>query len=85
MKSKSIFGCTGSIGTQALEILRQNKEQFSIDVFVCNSNTDKALEIVNEFNPEHIFMSDAVASNKLTTEYVVLGPGVKVIGPEPFV
>ena len=65
MKSISIFGCTGSIGTQALEILRQNKEQFSIDVFVCNSNTDKALEIVNEFNPEHIFMSDAVASNKL--------------------
>ena len=26
-----------------------------------------------------------VASNKLTTEYVVLVPGVKVIGPEPFV
>ena len=51
MKSISIFGCTGSIGTQALEIIRQNKEQFSFDVFVCNSNTDKALEIVNEFNP----------------------------------
>ena len=65
MKSISIFGCTGSIGTQALEIIRQNKEQFSFDVFVCNSNTDKALEIVNEFNPKHIFMSDAVASNKL--------------------
>ena len=58
MKSISIFGCTGSIGTQALEIIRQNKEQFSFDVFVCNSNTDKALEIVNEFNPKHIFMSD---------------------------
>tara|TARA_B100001996_G_scaffold137502_1_gene104633 strand:- start:62 stop:1207 length:1146 start_codon:yes stop_codon:yes gene_type:complete len=64
MKSISIFGFTGSIGSQALEILRQNKERFSFDVFVCNSNTDKALEIVNEFNPEYVFMSDAVASNK---------------------
>ena len=69
MKSISIFGCTGSIGTQALEIIRQNKEQFSFDVFVCNSNTDKALEIVNEFNPKHIFMSDAVASNKLKESF----------------
>ena len=65
MKSISIFGCTGSIGTQALEIIRQNKEQFSFDVFVCNSNTDKALEIINEFNPEYVFLSDVIAADKL--------------------
>ena len=68
MKSISIFGFTGSIGTQALDILREHKEQFSFDVFVCNSNIDKALEIVNEFNPEYVFMSDAVASNQFKEE-----------------
>ena len=65
MKSISIFGFTGSIGTQALQIIRQHKEQFSFDVFICNSNIEKALEVVNEFNPEYVFMSDLAASNQL--------------------
>ena len=65
MKSISIFGFTGSIGSQALEILRKHKDQFSFDVFVCNSNVDKALEIINEFDPEYVFLSDAIAADKL--------------------
>ena len=65
MKSISIFGFTGSIGSQALEILRKHKDQFSFDVFVCNSNVDKALEIINEFNPEYVFLSDVIAADKL--------------------
>ena len=65
MKSISIFGFTGSIGTQALQIIRQHKEQFSFDVFICNSNIKKALEAINEFNPEYVFMSDFAASNQL--------------------
>lgn len=65
MKSISIFGFTGSIGTQALQIIRQHKEQFSFDVFICNSNIKKALEVINEFNPEYVFMSDFAASNQL--------------------
>ena len=65
MKSISIFGFTGSIGGQALEILRKHKDQFSFDVFVCNSNVDKALEIINEFNPEYVFLSDVIAADKL--------------------
>ena len=65
MKSISIFGFTGSIGSQALKILRKHKDQFSFDVFVCNSNVDKALEIINEFNPEYVFLSDVIAADKL--------------------
>ena len=65
MKCVSIFGFTGSIGGQALEILRKHKDQFSFDVFVCNSNVDKALEIINEFNPEYVFLSDVIAADKL--------------------
>ena len=65
MKSLSIFGFTGSIGSQALQILRKHKEQFSFEVFVCNSNVDKALEVINEFNPKYIFLSDKIAKEQL--------------------
>ena len=65
MKSLSIFGFTGSIGSQALQILRKHKEQFSFEVFVCNSNVDKTLEVINEFNPKYIFLSDKIAKEQL--------------------
>ena len=49
MKTLSIFGFTGSIGTQALDIVRDNKESFELDVLVCNQDIEKALEVVEEF------------------------------------
>ncbi len=55
MKTLSIFGFTGSIGTQALDIVRDNKESFELDVLVCNQDIDKAIEVVEEFKPKHIF------------------------------
>ena len=36
MKSISIFGFTGSIGSQALGIIKNHQEAFEIDVLVCN-------------------------------------------------
>ena len=64
MKTLSIFGFTGSIGTQALDIVRDNKESFALDVLVCNQDIDKALEVVEEFRPKHIFFSNLEAREK---------------------
>ena len=64
MKTLSIFGFTGSIGTQALDIVRDNKESFAIDVLVCNQDIDKAHEVVEEFRPKHIFFSNLEAREK---------------------
>ena len=39
-KNIAIIGSTGSIGTQALEVIRENPDQFVAEVLVGNSNAD---------------------------------------------
>ena len=53
-KTISIFGCTGSVGTTTLDIIRENKEQFEVKVLTANKNIDDLILFANEFNPEAI-------------------------------
>lgn len=48
-----ILGSTGSIGTQALEIVRQHPDSFSVLALSANSNSELLAEQVNEFKPKH--------------------------------
>ena len=57
MKKISIFGFTGNLGTQALDILKSYKNQFEFDIFVCDKNLNLAESVVREFNPKSIFFS----------------------------
>ena len=57
MKKISIFGFTGNLGTQALDILKSYKNQFEFDIFVCDKNLNLAKSVVREFNPKSIFFS----------------------------
>lgn len=57
MKKISIFGFTGNLGTQALDILKSYKNQFKFDIFVCDKNLNLAQSVVREFNPKSIFFS----------------------------
>ena len=57
MKKISIFGFTGNLGTQALDILKSYKNQFEFDIFVCDKNLNLAENVVREFNPKSIFFS----------------------------
>jgi len=58
MKNIVLLGATGSIGSSTLNVLRQNKEAFTLNAIALNQNLDVALEIIQEFNPEHVFISD---------------------------
>jgi 1-deoxy-D-xylulose-5-phosphate reductoisomerase len=40
LKNIAILGSTGSIGTQALEVIRQNPDRFRAFVLTANSNAD---------------------------------------------
>jgi 1-deoxy-D-xylulose-5-phosphate reductoisomerase len=51
MKNISILGSTGSIGTQTLEIARENKERLNVHAISGNSNIDLLERQINEFNP----------------------------------
>ena len=47
-----VLGATGSIGTQTLDIIRNDKN--SLVAFTYGTNTKKAIEIINEFNPLYV-------------------------------
>ena len=59
MKNIVLLGATGSIGKSCLNVIRQNKEHFHLFGIGFGSNLDKAQEIVQEFNPEHIFVAQS--------------------------
>jgi 1-deoxy-D-xylulose-5-phosphate reductoisomerase len=54
MKKIFIAGITGSIGMQALEIIRRFPESFILSGFTFHSNIEIAENIINEFDPEFI-------------------------------
>ena len=68
MKSISIFGFTGSIGSQALDIIEKHQEAFEIDVFVCKENIDKAINLINVHKPKNVFIFDPKARLKIIEE-----------------
>lgn len=57
-KKIAILGSTGSIGTQALEIAREQKERLQIEVLTANSNADLLIAQAKEFNPNHVVIAD---------------------------
>ena len=75
----SILGSTGSIGTQALEVARDLKGIFDIDVIAVsgNSNIDLLESQIREFNPKYAAVSDEQAAKRL--EIAVADTGCKVL------
>ncbi|MBQ8623432.1 MAG: 1-deoxy-D-xylulose-5-phosphate reductoisomerase [Oscillospiraceae bacterium] len=56
MKSISILGSTGSIGTQALEVARMHN--LKVVGLAARSNAEKLLEQINEFSPKYVCIFD---------------------------
>ena len=75
MKKISIFGFTGNLGTQALDILKSYKNQFEFDIFVCYKNLNLAESVVREFNPKSIYFSCEEAKK----EFKNLGLNIEVL------
>ncbi|MCS7245828.1 MAG: 1-deoxy-D-xylulose-5-phosphate reductoisomerase [candidate division WOR-3 bacterium] len=50
MKKIGILGATGSIGTQAIEIIRKFKNLYTIEFLVSYSNYEKLFKLAEEFN-----------------------------------
>ena len=54
----SILGSTGSIGNSTLEVIRQNKNDFSINLLTAKTNYKLLLEQCTEFKPKFIYLED---------------------------
>ena len=58
MKKISILGSTGSIGTQALEVVRCNPGLFEVCALTAHSNLELLAKQVKEFRPKLVAISD---------------------------
>ena len=52
MKKVAILGSTGSIGTQTLDVVRENPDRFKVTALTCGSNTELLARQIEKFRPE---------------------------------
>jgi len=58
IKNIAILGSTGSIGTQAIEVVRANPDKFKISVLTAQSNADLLIQQALEFVPQYVVIVD---------------------------
>lgn len=58
IKRIAILGSTGSIGTQALDVIQQHPDAFSVAVLTAQSNADLLVEQAKQFHPSHVVIGD---------------------------
>jgi 1-deoxy-D-xylulose-5-phosphate reductoisomerase len=57
-KRIAILGSTGSIGTQALNVIRRHRDLFSVEVLCAGSNADLLIQQALEFEPNAVAIAD---------------------------
>lgn len=69
MKDICILGSTGSIGTQALEVVREAPGRFNIRALSCNRSIDKLEEQIAEFSPDAVCVGTEEDAAALSHRY----------------
>lgn len=58
MKRIAILGSTGSIGTQALDVVRMHPDEFEVEVLVANRSIELLIAQAREFRPNAVVIAD---------------------------
>jgi 1-deoxy-D-xylulose-5-phosphate reductoisomerase len=58
MKRLAILGSTGSIGTQALDVVAANPDKFKVEVLSAHSNSGLLIEQARKFRPAAVVVTD---------------------------
>lgn len=78
MKRIAILGSTGSIGTQALDVVQAHKDKFAVEVLTANSNAKLLIEQALKFLPNVVVIAD---TSQLAEVKAALDPhDIKVYG-----
>lgn len=64
-KRLAVLGSTGSIGTQALDVVRQHPGVFSVEVLTAFNNSKLLIEQAIEFNPNVVVIGSAALHEKV--------------------
>ncbi len=57
-KRLAIFGSTGSIGTQALDVVRSHQDMFEVEILTAQTNDELLVTQAMEFNPNAVVIGD---------------------------
>ncbi|MFY9151291.1 MAG: 1-deoxy-D-xylulose-5-phosphate reductoisomerase [Prolixibacteraceae bacterium] len=58
-KRIAILGSTGSIGTQALEVISQNPDHFEVEVLTANNNLELLISQAKKFQPNVVVITNS--------------------------
>ena len=68
MKSIGILGSTGSVGSQALEIINEYKNNFELVFISGHSNIDKLNQQIDRYNPKYACLSNDDILNQFSND-----------------
>ena len=75
MKKLAILGSTGSIGTQTLDIVRENPDKFEVTALTCGKNIKLLADQIREFSPSVVCVSDPDDAETLRESF----PDIEVV------
>jgi 1-deoxy-D-xylulose-5-phosphate reductoisomerase len=58
IKRIAVFGSTGSVGTQALQVIDANRDKFSVEVLTAQNNDELLIQQAHKFNPNIVVIGD---------------------------
>ncbi len=79
-KRIAIFGSTGSIGTQALEVIATNHELFEVEILTAQTNDELLIKQALEFLPNAVVIGDEAKYEKVKS--ALSSKGIKVFTGE---
>jgi 1-deoxy-D-xylulose-5-phosphate reductoisomerase len=79
-KKIAILGSTGSIGTQALEVIAAHADVFEVEVLTAQRNADLLIEQAKQFNPNAVVIGDDAHYEKVKAALLPLD--IKVFAGE---
>jgi 1-deoxy-D-xylulose-5-phosphate reductoisomerase len=80
IKRIALFGSTGSIGTQALEVIAANPDKFSVEILTGYNNDELLVQQALKFNPNIVVIGDE--RKYLKVKEALLSTEIKVFAGE---
>jgi 1-deoxy-D-xylulose-5-phosphate reductoisomerase len=80
IKRIAIFGSTGSIGTQALDVIAANPDKFSAEVLTAHHNDELLIEQAMKFSPNIVVIGDE--KKYLKVKEALASTGIKIFTGE---
>lgn len=65
LKRIALFGSTGSIGTQALDVIRANPHLFEVEILTAQTNDELLIKQALEFKPNAVVIGDETKYQKV--------------------